>query len=65
MALTIIKPSTKLFTMECKKCECIYTYELSDIRLNDTVECPECHASNLHADRKPSKIQHPTVLIKQ
>lgn len=55
MAIKIIKKPTTLFTMECEKCECIFTYSVHDINnngYNDYIECPCCHTHCVHCNRK-------------
>lgn len=46
--IKIIKPGKKEFTAICDKCGCEFTYELSDLSLNNYVPCPECHYGYLH-----------------
>lgn len=46
--IKIIKPGKKEFIAICGKCGCEFTYELSDLSLNNYVPCPECHDGYLH-----------------
>lgn len=55
MAINIVRKATTVFTMECRKCECIYTYNLTDLEKDDVIPCPECQELNAHSDRKPTK----------
>lgn len=55
MAINIIKEPAALFTMECDRCECVFTYTLADLTKYITLEhvtCPCCGADISHECRK-------------
>jgi hypothetical protein len=55
MAIEIIRKPTELFTMECEKCECVFTYNRHDLfrRMTlDYVACPCCREEIPHCKRK-------------
>ena len=55
MAIKIIKKPTSLFTMECEKCECVFTYQKEDLVKYITVncvQCPYCKDDIPHSKRK-------------
>lgn len=55
MSINIIKPPASLFTMECKRCECAFTYTIYDLVKYVTLEyvkCPCCHTDIPHDARK-------------
>ena len=57
MAINIIKNPTNLFTMECKKCECVFTYQREDLVKYiscNYVRCPCCKEDIMHENRKKS-----------
>ena len=55
MAIKIIKEPTSIFTMECEKCECVFTYTIEDLVKLITLEyvkCPCCKEEIPHYKRK-------------
>lgn len=55
MAIEIIRKPTPLFTMECEKCECIFTYNIYDLTKYislEYVKCPCCKEDIPHYKRK-------------
>ena len=54
MAKKIVKPPTKKFVLECKKCDCVFTYDFYDILSTVTyvISCPGCQETLRHWDRK-------------
>lgn len=55
MAINIIKQPTQLFTMECEKCECVFTYQREDLVKYiscNYVKCPCCKDEIEHSRRK-------------
>lgn len=55
MAIEIIKKPTSLFTMECEKCECVFTYSIHDLVKYISIEyvrCPCCGKDIPHFKRK-------------
>jgi hypothetical protein len=55
MAINIIKQPTNLFTMECERCECVFTYQRIDLVKHisvDYVRCPCCKDDIPHIKRK-------------
>lgn len=54
MAIKIIKEPTSLFTMECEKCECVFTYNIDDITKHisfEYIQCPCCKEEIPHYKR--------------
>lgn len=55
MAIKIIRKPTTLFTMECEKCECVFSYGIHDLHKSLTMEyidCPSCNKELPHYKRK-------------
>lgn len=61
MAISIIKQPATLFTIECAKCACEFTYEPEDLREDKNFKgssyagiifCPVCNTRNFHNFRK-------------
>ena len=55
MAIEIIRKATPLFTMECEKCECVFTYSVQDLVKYLSVEyvrCPYCREDIPHYKRQ-------------
>lgn len=51
MAIKIIKPGQTEFNGFCDRCGCWFTYELSDLTLTGTVDCPTCKKTYYHPAR--------------
>lgn len=66
--IKIIKEPSKIFTMECVRCECVFTYEPSDIidgKTTKNVICPCCHESIWHQMRVRKNIFDDELLRKE
>ena len=54
--IKIIKKSPENYIMTCDKCDCVFSYELSDVHLDyycrPAVICPNCKKVNDHDNRK-------------
>lgn len=44
MAKTIIIKPAEQFTIECERCDCVFTYTLEDLMDDDYVFCVACPA---------------------
>lgn len=60
--IKIIKHGHAKYKMTCKYCECVFTFEDSDINSNhcqwdwsEWIDCPECHRSNSIENRTAFK----------
>lgn len=51
MSITIIKEPPAFYTMECERCDCVFTYTRDDL-ISNFVVCPCCHRENPHHYRK-------------
>ena len=51
MAIKIVKPGQTEFNGFCDRCGCQFTYELSDLNLTGTVNCPTCNKTFYHPSR--------------
>ena len=45
--IKVIEHGYKRYSMRCYKCNCLYEYELEDIR-QGAVDCPDCGRTNNH-----------------
>lgn len=57
MAIKIIKKPKTEFTMECEKCECVFSYSIHDLQpdgYSNCVTCPCCSTFCSHLNRKKS-----------
>lgn len=55
MAIKIIKQPDILFTMECERCGCVFTYETVDLckyMMCEYVKCPCCSEELPHSNRE-------------
>lgn len=55
MAIQVEKEPPKKFRTTCGRCQCVFTYELSDLRRNyvfgrEEVYCPRCGESCRHKE---------------
>lgn len=53
--IEVIKQGNARFTMECDKCGCEFTYNLSDLNCFDNINCPCCGKSLHHIGYKKNK----------
>ena len=53
----ILKEGKRFFSTQCKRCECVFSYDLEDLRRDsgfayvEAIICPECGEHILHSDR--------------
>lgn len=55
MATKIIKEGTKIFTIKCDKCDCVFQYDIGEVYTGFSysyVHCPYCNMTIPHSNRK-------------
>ena len=55
--IKIIKPGQVTFNGYCDRCGCEFTYELIDINLTGSLECPTCRKTIYHPSRAARTLQ--------
>ena len=55
--IKIIKPGQVTFNGYCDRCGCEFTYELIDINLTGSLECPTCRKTIYHPSRTARTLQ--------
>lgn len=64
MAIEIIRKATPIFTMECEKCECVFTYSVQDLvkyLSAEYVRCPCCGEDIQHYERQ--RVHETTIKL--
>lgn len=48
--IKVIEHGYTKYYVNCLKCHCQFTYELSDINENERVRCPDCGYEHIHSN---------------